>query len=158
MTGFEPAAFRSQSGRATKLRHIPSPTVESSGHWQVPRIRYDELAETVRRRLPACGAATVVAVDGPSGAGKSEVADRLGRRLDALVLRVDELVPGWRGLAAMPPMVAHDLLAPIAAGDAAAVRRWNWVDDRPGDCCRCCRRRSSCSTDAAAGRGSSGRT
>jgi hypothetical protein len=23
MTGFEPATFRSQSGRATKLRHIP---------------------------------------------------------------------------------------------------------------------------------------
>ncbi len=99
----------------------------------VPRIRYDELADTVRRRLPACGATTVVAVDGPSGAGKSEVADRLGRRLDAMVLRVDELVPGWRGLAAMPPMVARDLLAPIAAGEAAAVRRWNWVDDRPGE-------------------------
>ncbi len=25
VTGFEPAAFRSQSGRATKLRHTPSP-------------------------------------------------------------------------------------------------------------------------------------
>lgn len=97
------------------------------------RIRYDELAATVRRRLPACGATTVVAVDGPSGAGKSEVADRLARRLEAMVLRVDELVPGWRGLAAMPPVVADDLLAPIAFGMTAAVRRWNWVDDQPGD-------------------------
>ena len=25
VAGFEPAAFRSQSGRATKLRHTPSP-------------------------------------------------------------------------------------------------------------------------------------
>jgi len=99
----------------------------------VPRIRYDELAATIRGRLPVCGATTVVAVDGPSGAGKSEVADRLGRRLDAMVLRVDELVPGWRGLASMPPVVARDLLAPIAAGETAAVRRWNWVDDRPGE-------------------------
>jgi para-aminobenzoate synthetase len=99
----------------------------------VARIRFDELAATVRGRLPACGATTVVAVDGPSGAGKSQVADRLGRRLEAMVLRVDELVPGWRGLAAMPPIVANDVLAPIASGEAAVVRRWNWDDDRPGE-------------------------
>ena len=88
---------------------------------------------TVRDRLPACGSTTVVAVDGPSGSGKSELADRLARRLEAKVLRVDELVPGWHGLAAMPPVVARDLLAPLAAGEVAAVRRWNWVDDRPGE-------------------------
>ncbi len=50
-----------------------------------------------------------------------------------MVLRVDELVPGWRGLAAMPPMVARDLLAPLALGTTPAVRLWNWEDDRPGD-------------------------
>ena len=27
VTGFEPAAFHSQSGRATKLRHTPSPAL-----------------------------------------------------------------------------------------------------------------------------------
>lgn len=97
------------------------------------RIRFDELAATVRGRQPACGGTTVVAVDGPSGAGKSEVSDRLGRRLEAMVLRVDDLVPGWHGLAAMPPVVARDVLAPIAAGEAAVVRRWNWDDDRPGE-------------------------
>ena len=96
-------------------------------------IRYDELVETIRARLPACGATTVVAVDGPSGAGKSDLADSLGRRLEAPVLRVDELVPGWHGLAEMPPTVARDLLAPLAAGEVATVRRWNWVDDRPGE-------------------------
>jgi para-aminobenzoate synthetase len=74
-----------------------------------------------------------VAVDGPSGAGKSDLADSLARRLKAPVLRVDELVPGWHGLAAMPPVVARDLLAPLAAGEVAKVRRWNWVDDRPGE-------------------------
>jgi uridine kinase len=99
----------------------------------VARIRYGELADTVRSRLPVCGATTVVAIDGPSGAGKSEVADRLARRLETTVLRVDELVPGWRGLAAMPPMVARDLLAPIAAGERAVVRRWDWINDRPGE-------------------------
>ena len=97
------------------------------------RIRYDELVDTVRSRLPACGPTTVVAVDGPSGSGKSELADLLGRRLGATVIRVDELVPGWHGLAATPPMLARDLLAPLAAGEIASVRRWNWVDDRPGE-------------------------
>jgi para-aminobenzoate synthetase len=100
---------------------------------RVTRIRFDELVATVRSRQPACGATTVVAVDGPSGAGKTEVADRLGRRLDAVVLRVDELVPGWRGLASMPPVVARDLLAPLATGAPASTRRWDWVADRPGD-------------------------
>lgn len=97
------------------------------------RLRFDELVEEVRTRLPACGATTVVAVDGPSGSGKSEVADRLGRRLDATVLRVDDFVPGWRGLAAMPPALARDLLAPLAAGAPASIRPWHWHADRWGE-------------------------
>lgn len=99
----------------------------------VARIRYEDLVETARSRLPACGSTTVVAVDGPSGAGKSDLADRLGAELDATVVRVDEFVPGWHGLAAMPPVIARDLLAALAAGETAVVRRWDWVDDRPGD-------------------------
>ena len=106
--------------------HGPEPPPEA-------RIRYDELASTIRARQPVCGSTTVVAVDGPSGSGKSDLADRLAKRLDAQVLRVDELVPGWHGLAAMPLVVARDLLAPLATGEVAAVRSWNWVDDRPGE-------------------------
>ena len=97
------------------------------------RVRYDELVETIQSRLPACGSTTVVAVDGPSGSGKSDLADRLARRLGSPILRVDELVPGWHGLAAMPPVVARELLEPLAAGEVPTVRRWNWVDDRPGE-------------------------
>ena len=97
------------------------------------RLRFDELVDEVRTRLPACGATTVVAVDGPSGSGKSEIADRLGRRLDATVLRVDEFVPGWRGLAEMPPALARDLLVPLAAGVPATVRPWDWHADRWGE-------------------------
>ncbi|MGA9101893.1 AAA family ATPase [Aeromicrobium sp.] len=106
--------------------HGPEPPPEA-------RFRYDELVDAVRDRLPACGSTSVVAVDGPSGSGKSELADTLARRLEATILRVDELVPGWHGLAAMPPVVARDLLAPLAAGEVAEVRRWNWIDDEPGE-------------------------
>ncbi len=97
------------------------------------RIRYEELAALARQRLPACGSTTVVAVDGPSGAGKSSLAQALGAELEATVVCVDDVMPGWHGLAAMPPIVAGDVLAPIAADHTAVVRRWDWVGDRPGD-------------------------
>ena len=41
--GFEPGAFRSQSGRATKLRHTPSPRLPGAG-------------SRLRPRTPPCGA------------------------------------------------------------------------------------------------------
>jgi para-aminobenzoate synthetase len=116
---------------------VDTGTVQLSAHSPEPppgaRVRYDELVDAARGRLPACGSTTVVAVDGPSGSGKSELADLLGRRLQAVVLRVDELVRGWHGLAAMPTLLARDLLAPLAAGEIASVRLWNWVEDRPGE-------------------------
>ncbi len=33
----------------------------------------------------------------------------------------------------MPPVIARDLLAPIAAGQTAVARRWDWIADRPGE-------------------------
>jgi para-aminobenzoate synthetase len=33
----------------------------------------------------------------------------------------------------MPPVVVRDLLAPLTAGELGSIRRWNWVDDRPGE-------------------------
>lgn len=100
------------------------------------RIRYEALAATVRKRQPACGAVTVVGIDGPSGAGKTELADQLAEALGATVLRVDDLVPGWRGLSAMPPALARDVLTPLSLGQLPTARRWDWANDRPGDVLR----------------------
>lgn len=102
----------------------------------VARIRYEDadgLADVVRAREPACGSLRVVGVDGPSGAGKSELADGLAEALGASILRVDDLVPGWRGLAQMPPVLARDVLAPLSLGQLPRARRWDWKADRPGD-------------------------
>ena len=71
----------------------------------------EALLELVRTRQPACGRVQVVAVDGPSGAGKSSLADALADRTGAVVVRTDEFVPGWTGLARMPPALADGLLA-----------------------------------------------
>jgi para-aminobenzoate synthetase len=94
--------------------------------------RIEELAQAVRARQPACGPLTVVAVDGPSGAGKTELADALTDALGATVLRVDDLVAGWRGLAEMPPVLARDVLTPLSLGQRPVARRWDWTHDRPG--------------------------
>jgi para-aminobenzoate synthetase len=98
--------------------------------------RIEELAQAVRARQPACGRLTVVAVDGPSGAGKTELADGLAKALGATVLRVDDLVPGWRVLAEMPPALARDVLAPLSLGQLPTARRWDWALGRPGDVVR----------------------
>lgn len=89
----------------------------------------DTIVELLRSRLPACGSTTVVSVDGPSGAGKSSLADELARLTGARVLRTDEHVPGWRGLAQMPPILARELLAPLARDETARPPRWSWVRD-----------------------------
>lgn len=89
--------------------------------------------ELVERRLPACGSTTVVALDGPSGAGKSSLADLLVRELGAVVLSVDDLVPGWRGLSRLPARLSAEVLAPLARDDVARPRRWDWEQDDWGD-------------------------
>jgi uridine kinase len=72
----------------------------------------------------------VVAVDGPSGSGKSTVGDAIGAALDAPVLHMDDIYPGWDGLAEAVPLVTGQVLEPLDAGEPAAYRRWDWVRNR----------------------------
>jgi uridine kinase len=72
----------------------------------------------------------VIGVDGPSGAGKSDLAARLGESLDAAVLRMDDLYPGWRGLEASVPRVVAWALEPLRAGRVGRWRRFDWVAQR----------------------------
>ncbi len=94
--------------------------------------RYDDIVALIRERQPACGSTTVVAVDGPSGSGKTSLANQLADVADAAVLHLEDLYPGWHGLAATPPMVAHGILDAIAADQIGSASRWDWVNDRPG--------------------------
>jgi cytidylate kinase len=98
----------------------------------VAPIRYDVLAATIARRAPACGVTKVIGVDGPSGAGKTEVALTLGARLRAPVLHLEDIYPGWSGLAETPGMVVNRVLEPLAVGEIGLVARWDWEHNRPG--------------------------
>ncbi len=79
---------------------------------------------------PRCGATKVVAIDGPSGAGKTDFAGALAARLPtAQVLHMDDLYPGWNGLEQAVADLHDHVLAPLARGERAAYRRWDWKHD-----------------------------
>lgn len=94
----------------------------------------------LRPLLAAVAAApptAVVLVDGPSGAGKSTVADLLLAHWPtdaaAQLLRLDDVYPGWGGLAAGAEQVRRELLLPRAAGREAGWRRWDWAASGPAE-------------------------
>ncbi len=93
--------------------------------------RLDSIVGLIESRQPACGTTTVVAVDGPSGAGKTSITARLAEATDGRMLHLDDLYPGWHGLAETPAMVASILTA-VAVGEVGHAHRWSWVRDRPG--------------------------
>ncbi|SEE64902.1 uridine kinase family protein [Jiangella alba] len=97
----------------------------------MPVLTFDDLAARVRSLPPRAGATIVVAVDGPAGSGKTTLAGRLAARLDdAPVLHMDDLYPGWDGLAHAAAAVAAEVLRPLAEGRPARYRRWDWQADR----------------------------
>jgi energy-coupling factor transporter ATP-binding protein EcfA2 len=78
-----------------------------------------------------CGTTKVVAIDGPSGAGKTDFAAALAKLLPgAQILHMDDLYPGWDGLAQAVADVHDQVLAPLARGGRAAYRRWDWEHSR----------------------------
>lgn len=92
-----------------------------------------ELTQRVRDLPVRAGACRVVAVDGRAGAGKSTLARRLSTLLLAPVLSMDDLYPGWDGLAAAVPVLVGEVLEPLAAGRPAVHRRWDWTADTWGE-------------------------
>jgi len=84
-----------------------------------------ELAPLVAR-LAAGPQPWVLLVDGRSGAGKTVLATRLAAATGAALVSLDDVYPGWDGLAAGAAAV------PAIVRDGR-WRRWDWVRDRPGD-------------------------
>lgn len=79
----------------------------------------------------------VVLIDGRSGAGKSTFADRLVASWPGAVrpvlVRMDDIYPGWSGLDDASSHVGECLIAPRATGQTARWRRHDWVHDRPAE-------------------------
>lgn len=80
---------------------------------------------------PRCGETKVVAIDGPSGSGKTDFAGALAARLPAAqLLHMDDLYPGWSGLEQAVADLHEHVLEPLARGERAAYRPWDWKHDR----------------------------
>ncbi len=75
----------------------------------------------------------MVGVDGMSGAGKTTFAHRLAAELSVRCIGTDELVPGWDGLAASLDLLVDGVLAPLARGEPARWRRFDWIEHRPAE-------------------------
>ena len=78
-------------------------------------------------------ATRILLIDGRSGSGKTTLAERLAPLLGARVVHLDDLYPGWHGLEAGALAATRDVVVPLAAGHAAAYRRWDWAADREGE-------------------------
>lgn len=97
--------------------------------------RWPDLAAQADRVLaaaPRLGPVRLVAVDGPAGSGKTtfaaDLADHLAAR-DAVVevVHLDDLYEGWSGLPGVWDRLDAWVLRPLAAGDVARYRRYDWA-------------------------------
>ncbi|MDT7705906.1 MAG: hypothetical protein QOG20_1513 [Pseudonocardiales bacterium] len=90
-------------------------------------VAVDDLAARVLATPPRCGATRLVCVDGPSGSGKTELAGLLATALqDPPLVHMDDLYPGWDGLADAVPLLHDRIVAPLVAGRPARYRRYDW--------------------------------
>jgi len=90
-------------------------------------VRIAELAARVLAGPARCGDTRLVCVDGPSGSGKSTLAARIAGALgDPPLVHMDDLFPGWEGLAEAVPLLHDRIVAPLAAGAPARYRRYDW--------------------------------
>ncbi len=90
-------------------------------------LKIAELAERVLAGPARCGDTRLVCVDGPSGSGKSTLGHRLAGALgDPPLVHMDDLFPGWDGLAEAVPLLSEQIVGPLVAGAAARYRRYDW--------------------------------
>src|SRR4051794_36675475 len=71
----------------------------------------------------------VVLIDGRSGAGKSTLAAELAPLLDAQLVSLDDLYPGWGGLEAGSAAVYETVLRDRDPG----WTRWDWASAREAE-------------------------
>ncbi|UFS59635.1 nucleoside/nucleotide kinase family protein [Subtercola endophyticus] len=74
-------------------------------------------------------AGPVLLIDGRSGSGKTVLATALAAALDAQLVHLDDIYPGWSGLDAASQHVHDELLA----GEPPRWQRWDWAGERPAE-------------------------
>lgn len=80
-------------------------------------------------RPPSLGRGRLVCVDGPAGSGKTTLAGGIGDLSGGVVVHMDDLYPGWSGLAQVDGQL-EDLLLPLSEGRPGTYRRYDWEAGR----------------------------
>lgn len=83
------------------------------------------------------GRPALVGVDGRSGSGKTDLALCLEEAVRAgggtcAVVHLDDLYPGWSGLAAGLVPLCSQVVEPLRRGVDGAYTSWDWTASRPG--------------------------
>ena len=69
----------------------------------------------------------IILIDGRSGSGKTELGLAVASALDAQLVHLDDLYPGWDGLEAGSERVAAEVLG------VHRFRRWDWSTSAPAE-------------------------
>lgn len=99
-----------------------------------PTVTRDEAVEAVLAQASTVGGRVVILLDGGSGSGKTLLADELSaawrtsRGEDLQVVHLDDVYPGWNGLAAAAEAVSATILRPRDPGHES----WRWDTSEPG--------------------------
>ena len=82
-------------------------------------------------------APVIIAIDGRSGAGKTTLAIELAARLrehhKVSLFHLEDIYPGWNGLAAGIERYVSTVLAPLHRGDPAEWVSWDWTAHYDGE-------------------------
>src|SRR6478735_1388981 len=82
-------------------------------------------------------APVIIAIDGRSGAGKTTLAVELAALLRAhhkvSLFHLEDIYPGWDGLAAGVERFVSTVLTPLSRGEAATWTSWDWENHYDGE-------------------------
>jgi cytidylate kinase len=110
---------------------MPQPPVEQPAEQADPAHLAAVLA-VAADAVPVAGTTVVVAIDGRSGSGKTVLGTAVAQALGCPIVHLDDVFPGWDGLAAGVALVTEQVLAPLARNERAAYQRWDWMRSQPG--------------------------
>ncbi|MFC4564767.1 hypothetical protein ACFO4E_23150 [Nocardiopsis mangrovi] len=103
---------------------VPPRSTTADAHWSA------RVAGILSAAPARAGRSRVLAVEGRSGSGKSLLASLLADRIGCPVVHMDDLYPGWTGLAAAVPLALDHVVAPLARGRDPRWPRFDWERGR----------------------------
>ena len=92
-----------------------------------PGLTLAQLAALLAGTEPRLAGVRLIALDGRSGSGKTWLAGQLAAPLGAPVIHLEDLYPGWDGLAHTAEVLSDWVTGPLGRGQPARWRRFDWT-------------------------------